>query len=159
MTISKLVARIEKEFDFWTRIYAENIPEIKGTAFEQTQKLESSLENYRNKYRGELQSELGNNFLIERICGMHELNPLRNYFFPLKYRTNFAGIILPFRAEKKVFFSPEIEDNKRALDVFSNRGYNIEKIICYLHNIVEMRDIVVSDEENMNLLLEGKDLI
>jgi hypothetical protein len=158
MTISRLVARIEKEFNFWAGIYTENIPEINGTATEQTEQMESYLEDYRDKYRGELQSDLGQDFSVGRIGGVNEYNPLRNHFFHLEHYAKFAGIILPFRTTKQVVLNPRVSDNEHALEVFSNRNYKIEKIVCGY----DFRDAVllaVCDKENMNLVLEGKDLI
>lgn len=156
------VARLEKEFKFWTKIYAEEIPTIQGTAFKQVKQFELSLNDYRDKYRKELQTDLGPDFSVEEIVGAsYPLNPLRNYFFPLKFWKHFVGIILPFRVEKEVIFSPDIQGNNPILKIFSDKGYKIERIVYHLCNATnkDMLSAVYSQEETIDLLLEGKDPI
>jgi hypothetical protein len=156
--VSIKVMRLEKELGFWTKMYKEEILEIKGTAVEQTNQIKSNLEKYRGLYIEEMQTALGKDFLIGRISGIHELNPLRNHFFPMEYHEKFAGIILPFRKEKKVISNPRINDNKHALEVFSNLSYKIEKIVCG-YDFCDAILLAVCDEENMSLVLSCKDLI
>lgn len=154
--ISIQVARLEKEFNFWTEIYTKELPSVRWNLIEQINQLESSVENYRNLYRKELESDLGKDFSVDELSGMAVHNPLINHFFPLKYGKDLAGIILPFRPKKKVIFSFKLKDNKVASDVFSNKGYNIEQDIDYFHNIVEMCDLVtMGDEEGLNLVLQA----
>ncbi len=98
-TLSKQIARVEKELGFW-----------------------------RDLHREELQKELGEDFLIRPLMNQKPYSPMRNYFFPIEYNNKPFGIILPFRERRKVIFaSPSNKDvYKSASKIFSNRGYKIQ---------------------------------
>jgi hypothetical protein len=156
--VSRQVARLEKEFEFWIRIYPKGIPLIYGTAVKQVQKLELSVESYREMYRAELQKDLGEDFLVGQMKGRKDLNPLRNYFFPMEYCKHVAGVILPFAKEKKLILDSRIKDSEHASEVFYNKGYMIEKLAVVMASSDEPW-IIAGDEENIRLRLNNEDVI
>lgn len=101
---------------------------------------------------------MGQDFSIGQMKGRMDYNPLRNYFFPVEYYENLAGVILPFTKEKKVFFNPRIKDNQHASEVFHNKGYRIERIVAGM-NSSDLPWIIAGDEENIRLRLAHEDII
>jgi len=155
--ISRQIARLEKEFEFWGKMYSKETAMITGTALQQVEQLESALEIYREVYRKELQKDLGRDFSVEPLDTRNSYDPLRHYFFPMEYQKKFAGIILPFTKMKKAVFNPRIKDNKHASEVLHSKGYRIKKIVSgYNRNEAYLLPL---DEEDIKLGLSGKDMI
>ena len=128
-TLSKQVARVEKELGFWGKMYPEGIPVINGiTISQQVQQLQYHTKAYREIYREELQRDLGEEFSVEPLQNERPHNPMRNYFFPIEYNKKPFGIILPFREQKKVIFASPSNKTvyESASKVFSNRKYEVE---------------------------------
>jgi hypothetical protein len=156
--ISRQVERLEKEYNFWTKMYFPRIF-IGGKTSEQVKQIELNLQIYREKYGEELQTALGSDFFVD---GMHTRNsnePLRNYFFPMQYKDEYAGIILPFTQTKKVIFDSKIKKNNPARNLFQNMGFKIKEVIYFFHDYAQLCDVVSSDEESFELTLAGKDVI
>jgi hypothetical protein len=85
--------------------------------------------------------------------------PLRNYFFPMQYKDEYAGIILPFTQIKKVIFDLKIKKNNPSRIVFQEREFKIQDYNFFFHDYAQLCDSVTNDEENLELILAGKDTI
>jgi hypothetical protein len=158
LDVSRQIARLEKELGFWGKMYSNETLVITGTALQQVEQIQSFLEIYRERYRAKMEKDLGQGFLVEPLDTMNSHDPLRHYFFPMEYREEFVGVILPFTKEKKVIFNPRLKKNKHALEVFQSKGYNIEKVVCG-YSRSTARYLIIGDEEDVELSLSMKDLI
>jgi hypothetical protein len=156
--ISRQVERLEKEFEFWTEMYQQITPRIKGTALEQVEQIQSNLEVCRETYRAGLEKDLGRDFSVSPLDVLTLSNPLRNYFFPVEYQEKFAGIIMPFMKKKKAILNSRLKDNKYAKEVLHSRGYRIQNVVGGM-NKHEAYLMVEGDEESIALSLAHKDMI
>lgn len=155
--VSRQVARLEKELEFWGKMYPKETFMVAGTALQQVEQIQSGLEMYRERYRARMEKDLGKYFSVEPLDTMNSHDPLRHYFYPFDYQEKFAGIILPF-TKKKAIFNPRIKDNKQALEVLQNKGYRIEKVVCG-YDRSDARYLILGDEEDIELGFSMKDLI